>query len=182
MWTLTVTLTSKVWKQSFLMTLWLMKMHQHTRFGYKRFGGSEDTIYINHLKFIIFAVTLTCHYLKRRSFLPFHFQFCVHVYMWKVHMKEKWNNTWILSLTTLCPFSVYVIIIIKSKIMSVETILSTYTHVRTHTHTHTHRSNPPPPPTHTHTHKHTDYTQLNLHNLKRAEEGEGYFMQRDWRQ
>ena len=48
------------------------------------------------------------------------------------------------------------------KILSIETILSvcTCTHAHTHTHTHTH--------TQAHTHKHTDYTKLNLHNLKQA--------------
>ena len=46
------------------------------------------------------------------------------------------------------------------KILSIETILSVCTCTHAHTHTHTH--------TQAHTHKHTDYTKLNLHNLKQA--------------
>ena len=45
--------------------------------------------------------------------------------------------------------------------MYVEIILSKRAHTHTHTHTHTHRH----PPTQS---EHTDYTKLNLHNLKRA--------------
>ena len=50
-------------------------------------------------------------------------------------------------------------VFIKHKVLSVETILSTYMHAcaHAHTHTHTHR--------HTHTgtrtHEHTDYTKFN---------------------
>ena len=47
--------------------------------------------------------------------------------------------------------------------MSTQTILIAHTHTHTHTHTHAHRG--------THTHKadkHTDYTKLNLHNIKWA--------------
>ena len=53
-------------------------------------------------------------------------------------------------------------IFLKHKILSEETILSAYMHAHVHTHTYTH--------THTGicTHKHTDYTKLNLHNLKWA--------------
>ena len=75
-------------------------------------------------------------------------------------------------------------VFIKRKILPVETILSkqtskqasTYaptharTHARTHahTHTHTHKYTHTHTHTNTHTHEHTDYTKLDLHNLKRA--------------
>ena len=49
--------------------------------------------------------------------------------------------------------------------MSIETILNTCrVHMCMHMHTHMHALTH----THTHRHLHTDYTKLNLHNLKRA--------------
>ena len=37
-----MTLTFKLAYQSFCMTLQITMMHHHTKFGYKRFGGSDD--------------------------------------------------------------------------------------------------------------------------------------------
>ena len=39
-----MTFILKIANKSFPMTLWLMIMHHHTKFGYKKFSGSEDII------------------------------------------------------------------------------------------------------------------------------------------
>ena len=63
-------------------------------------------------------------------------------------------------------------VFVKRKMLSIETILSTHTHARarahTHTHTHTHTRPRARARTHTHTrtHEHSDYSKLNLHQLK----------------
>ena len=44
---LTATLTLNTVNQFFCMTLWLMMLHNHARFGNKMFCGSEDTTRTN---------------------------------------------------------------------------------------------------------------------------------------
>ena len=46
-WAFTVTLTLKTANQSFCMTLQVMKMHHYTKFGYKRFKGSQNISWTN---------------------------------------------------------------------------------------------------------------------------------------
>ena len=54
---LSVTLTLKTVNQFFCMTLWLMMLHKHTKFGNKMFGSLED-IWTN-TDILTFIVTLT---------------------------------------------------------------------------------------------------------------------------
>ena len=47
LWTLAVTLTLKTANKSFCTALWLMMMHQNTKFGNRMFGGLDDIIWTN---------------------------------------------------------------------------------------------------------------------------------------
>ena len=46
-WSFTVTLTLKTANKSFWKTIWLMMLHQHIKFGSKRFSVSENIIWTN---------------------------------------------------------------------------------------------------------------------------------------
>ena len=69
MWACTVTLTLKQAKQPFCMTLLLMTMHNHNKFGDKWFIGSEDFIRtsIHWQFFCCFAVPLTLNTGQKKS-------------------------------------------------------------------------------------------------------------------
>ena len=57
---LVVTFTLNTVNQFFCTTLWLMMLHNHTRFGNKIFCGSEDIFQTKHsLTFWTFTLTLT---------------------------------------------------------------------------------------------------------------------------
>ena len=59
-WTITMLLSLKTANQPFCMTLWLIMMHHHIKFGNKQFSSSEDIFWTNsQWHFWSFTVTLT---------------------------------------------------------------------------------------------------------------------------
>ena len=62
----------KAANQSFCMTLQLMLVYHHTKFGYKKLSGSEDIVWKkNSLTSTAFAVTLTLKKVIPSSFFFF---------------------------------------------------------------------------------------------------------------